>query len=98
MLNSRYNNLPNDIIPSYAGDRAAIGRAIAKTSSGLHREGFLLRPIRRSSSEVTYGIVREQRDESGRTLDHHQEGTVFWADLLREVDLGKVLWTPVTIM
>ncbi len=73
------HNLPNDIIPTYAGDRAAIGRAIAQTSSGLHREGFLLRPIRRSSSEVTYGIVREQRDEAGRTLDHQQEGTVSWA-------------------
>ena len=73
------HNLPGDIIPSYAGDRAAIGRAIAQTSSGLHREGFLLRPIRRTTSEVIYGIVREQKDESGRTLDHQQEGTVSWA-------------------
>jgi len=73
------HGLPGDIIPAYAGDRAAIGRAIAQTSSGLHREGFLLRPIRRTSSEVIYGIVREQKDESGRTLDHQQEGTVSWA-------------------
>ena len=73
------HGLPGDIIPAYAGDRAAIGRAIAQTSSGLHREGYLLRPIRRTSSEVVYGIVREQKDESGRTLDHQQEGTVSWA-------------------
>jgi len=73
------HKLPESIIPTYAGDRAAIGRAIAQTSSGLHREGFLLRPIRRTSSEVIYGIVREQKDESGRTLDHQQEGTVSWA-------------------
>jgi len=73
------HGLPGDIIPNYAGDRAAIGRAIAQTSSGLHREGFLLRPIRRTSSEVIYGIVHEQKDESGRTLDHQQEGAVSWA-------------------
>jgi len=73
------HNLPVSIIPTYAGDRAAIGRAIVQTSSGLHREGFLLRPIRRASSEVVYGIVREQKDESGRTLNHQQEGTVSWA-------------------
>ena len=27
------HGLPGDIIPAYAGDRAAVGRAIAKTSS-----------------------------------------------------------------
>ena len=73
------HGLSGKIIPTYAGDRAAIGRAIAQTSSGLHRENFLLRPIRRTSSEVIYGIVREQKDESGRTLDHQQEGSVSWA-------------------
>ena len=35
------HGLPGDIIPAYAGDRAAIGRAIAQTYSGLHRKGFL---------------------------------------------------------
>ena len=40
------HNLPEDIIPSYAGDRATIGRAITQTSSGLHKEGYLLRPVR----------------------------------------------------
>ena len=67
------HGLPGDIIPTYAGDRAAIGRAVTQTSSGLHREGFLLRPIRRSGAEVVYGIVHEQKDESGRTFDHKKE-------------------------
>ena len=71
------HNLPESIIPTYAGDRAAIGRAIAQTSSGLYREGFLLRPIRRTSSDVTYGIVREQQSED--KLDHDHEATVFWS-------------------
>ena len=35
------HGLPGDIIPNYAGDRAAVGRAIAQTYSGLHRKGFL---------------------------------------------------------
>jgi hypothetical protein len=70
------HGLPGDIIPTYAGDRAAIGRAISQTSAGLSREGFLLRPIRSTSSEVVYGIVREQQDED--RLDHQHEATVTW--------------------
>ena len=66
------------IIPKYAGDRAAVGRAIQATSSGLYREGFLLRPIKRTSTEVTYGIVREKKDEHAETLDHHHQATVTW--------------------
>jgi len=71
------HGLPGDIVPAYAGDRAAIGRAISQTSSGLHKEGFLLRPIRRTSSEVVYGIVREQHEED--RLDHEHAATVSWS-------------------
>jgi hypothetical protein len=66
-------------IPEYAGDRTAIGRAISQASSGLHREGFLLRPIKRSANEVIYGVVREQRREDDRRLDHDFEATVAWS-------------------
>lgn len=66
-------------IPTYPGDRTAIGRAIAQASAGLHREGFLLRPITRSSNQIIYGIVREERDEDDRRLDHDFEATVAWS-------------------
>jgi hypothetical protein len=66
-------------IPEYAGDRTAIGRAITQASSGLHREGFLLRPIKRTNAEVVYGIVREQRDEADQRVDHDFEATVAWS-------------------
>jgi len=75
-------------IPAYAGDRAAVSRAICQTSSGLHREGLLLRPIKRTSTEVVYGIVREQRDEQAERLDHEFEATVAW---LAEPDASLVL-------
>ena len=39
-------------IPNYPGDRVTIMRAITHASRGLAREGFLLRPIRRTSSEA----------------------------------------------
>jgi len=71
------HNLPESIIPTYAGDRAAIGRAIAQTSSGLHREKILLRPIRRNSSEVIYGVVREHHSEE--KLQHDHQATVTWS-------------------
>jgi hypothetical protein len=66
-------------IPEYAGDRTAIGRAISQASSGLHREGFLLRPIKRTNTEVVYGIVREQRDEADQRVDHDFEASVAWS-------------------
>jgi len=67
-----------EYLPTYAGDRTAFTRAIMATSRGLWRDGFLLRPIRRASAEVVYGIVREQRDEDGQRLDHDHEATVSW--------------------
>jgi Family of unknown function (DUF6744) len=73
------HGIPTDFIPTYAGDRTAIGRAISQASSGLHREGFLLRPITRTSTEVVYGVVREDRDEAEQKLDHDFEATVSWS-------------------
>ena len=42
------HGLPESIVPSYAGDRAAIGRAIAKTDTIPNGQTYLLRPIRRT--------------------------------------------------
>jgi len=76
-LASNYN-IDSEVIPSYPGDRIAISRAVTQTSKGLHREGFLLRPIKRSSSEVIFGIVKEEKDEKGRRLSLDHEATVTW--------------------
>ena len=75
-------------IPAYAGDRTAVGRAITQASIGLSKEGFLLRPIKRTTTDVVYGIVREQKDEAAERLDHDFEATVSWsaesdADIVR---------------
>jgi len=66
-------------LPEYAGDRVAVGRAITQASSGLQREGFLLRPITRAASQVVYGIVKEARDEAEQKLEHAFESLVSWA-------------------
>ena len=70
--------LDTDFIPSYPGDRVAITRALTQASRGLVNKGFLLRPIRRTSSEVVYGIVHEEKDEAGQRLDHDFEATISW--------------------
>lgn len=44
----------------------------------LQSEGFFLRLIRRASSEMIYSIVREEKDETSRQLDHEFEATVAW--------------------
>lgn len=66
------------IVPEYAGDRAAFSRAVQETRSGLWREDLLLRPIKRTSSEMVFGIVREYRDETAQQLSHETESTVIW--------------------
>ncbi|MFH1922937.1 MAG: hypothetical protein ABIP48_23990 [Planctomycetota bacterium] len=70
------NGIDPQFIPTYPGDRVAIGRAISHASSGLQREGLLLRPITRTSSQVVYGIVKEDCDEAEQKLDHDFEGLV----------------------
>jgi hypothetical protein len=65
------------VIPTYAGDRAAVGRAIARADTRIAGETYLLRPIRLSSTEVTYGIVRENKNGDDH-LDHDHEATVSW--------------------
>jgi hypothetical protein len=67
------------LVPAYPGDRVAITRAITQASTGLARRGFLLRPIKRTSSEVVFGIVRGQKDEAQVRLDHDFEATVAYA-------------------
>jgi hypothetical protein len=67
------------LIPAYPGDRVAITRAITHASAGLTKLGFLLRPIKRTSSEVVFGIVKEQKDEAHVRLDHDFEATVSWS-------------------
>ncbi len=66
------------IVPAYAGDRAAIGRAITQTERGLQRRGFLLRPLRRTASEVLYAVVRERKDSLTERVDHEQLDLVRW--------------------
>lgn len=73
------HSIAPSLIPSYAGDRVAISRAITHASRGLSKEGFLLRPIRRASTEVIYGIVQERKDESHQRLDHDFEDNVSWS-------------------
>ncbi|MCP4607039.1 MAG: hypothetical protein GY847_42085 [Proteobacteria bacterium] len=74
------------VIPEYAGDRAAVGRAIARTDTKIAGDTYLLRPIRRNSKEVIYGIVREDK-HSDDHLDHAHEATVTWKS---EPDSGVI--------
>jgi len=76
---ARQHGIDPSFIPSYAGDRVAISRAISQASAGLGKENLLLRPITRTSSQVIYGIVKEDRDEAEQKLDHDFEATVSWS-------------------
>ena len=53
------HGIDSAFIPTYPGDRVTIMRATTHASRGLANEGFLLRPIRRTSSEVIYGDIFE---------------------------------------
>jgi hypothetical protein len=53
------HGVDQQFLPSYAGDRVAVGRAITQATSGLAKNGILLRPIKRTASHIVYGVVRE---------------------------------------
>ena len=53
------HGLPESIVPPYAGDRAAIGRAIAKTDTIINGQTYLLRPIRRTSRSEERRVGKE---------------------------------------
>lgn len=72
------HGVPASIIPPYAGDRQQVSRAITATASKGSRQGWLLRPIKQSRTEVCYGIVREEKDQHAERLRHTQESTAEW--------------------
>ena len=69
---------PN-VLPAYAGDRVAVTRAIEQAKAGLARNGLLLRPIRRTATEVVFGIIRETKDVVDERLEHEFESTIRWS-------------------
>jgi len=71
--------LPEGIVPEYAGDREAIGRAIGDMQRVVHRDAYLLRPIvKNKGKEASWGIVKETRDEVTEKVSHFQEDLVRW--------------------
>src|SRR6185503_10701659 len=76
---SARHGIKQELLPQYTGDRVSITRAIDGTRAGLAREGLLLRPIRRTATEVLFGIVRERTSEAIERVDHDLEGVVGWS-------------------
>ena len=60
------------IVPTYAGDRAAVMRAISIERTRIARQGWLLRGITQTHTRLVYGIVKEtvEQDIKKVTLDH----------------------------
>ena len=81
------HGLAADIVPEYPGDRATIGRAFTLAKSGLGKDGLLLRPIKRSATELVYGVVKERADVVDQRLEHEFEAVVRWSS---EPDAGQV--------
>tara|TARA_R110002096_G_C14660074_1_gene727639 strand:- start:4645 stop:5715 length:1071 start_codon:yes stop_codon:yes gene_type:complete len=71
--------MSEEIVPEYAGDRAAIGRAFTAAKAGLGKQGLLLRPIQRSHNELVYGIIRETPDAVDQRIEHQFEAVVRWS-------------------
>lgn len=71
--------LESDLVPDYAGDRAVVGRAFTAAKAGLNKERRLLRPIKRTSTELVFGVVKETSDVVDQRLDHEFEAVVSWS-------------------
>ena len=66
------------IIPSYAGDRAVVSRAISTQSTALAKQGWWLRPLKQFKTHLVYGIVREEKNQEERRLRHDHEACFEW--------------------
>ncbi len=77
---ARQHGLPLSLIPPYAGDRAIVSRAISATATAVSKQGWLLRPLKQSKHEVSYGVVREVKGEASTKLDYAHTYTLAWSD------------------
>ena len=66
------------IIPTYAGDRAIVSRAISTASIALAKQGWWLRPLKQHKTHLVYGIVREEKNQEERRLKHDHEACFEW--------------------
>lgn len=73
------HGIRSEFVPQYPGDRAAVGRAFAAAKSGLSKDGLLLRPIKRSATELVYGVVKETPDVVDQRIDHEFEAVISWS-------------------
>jgi hypothetical protein len=72
--------LPPHVVPDYAGDRAAVARAISRITSGLSRQGWQLTSIKTARHDVVYGISAIQRDREAERVDFTFNDRLRWTD------------------
>lgn len=77
---ARQHGIRESIVPAYAGDRQTVARALSQISSQVSRSGWMLRPIKQSKSEVVYGIVKEEKNQSSERLNYDHEALVSWSN------------------
>ena len=73
------HGMPAVLIPRYAGDRAAVSRAITQTAPKAAKQGCLLRKIVAEKTRVVYGIVAESTDKEQETVDLNYEDNLEWS-------------------
>lgn len=71
-------SLPQTLTPAYAGDRAVAARSISATQGSAARQGYILRPLVKKQRVLIYAIVREEKDDEGRTIRHTHEKNITW--------------------
>lgn len=70
---AQQHGVPSSLVPTYAGDRAAVGRALNSTRTKISKEGLLLRSITSTQTLIVQGIVVETKDVANEHLDHQHD-------------------------
>jgi hypothetical protein len=73
------HQIPPEVVPAYAGDRAIVPRARGAVMSALSRQGWLVHPITQTRTYVCYGIVQESKDQAQERLDHTFDDVARWS-------------------
>jgi hypothetical protein len=72
------HQMPESLVPAYAGDRAMAGRAIQSQMGTAKRAGWLVQQYAASKTRVEYTIARIEKDETEVRTDFTHTSTVIW--------------------
>src|SRR5262245_12452364 len=76
---ARGHNVPESIVPAYAGDRAIAGRAIQSHLGTARANGWQVDRLTATPTTLVYAISRIDKDAQRERIEYAQDDTLRWS-------------------